>query len=65
LFYCGPEGEALTVVEQLIAEIGLHPIRLGDLDQAEAVDALYQLWVTLAFFQGMGRDKVAFKVLTR
>jgi predicted dinucleotide-binding enzyme len=65
LFYCGPEGEALTVVEQLIAEIGLHPMRLGDLDQIEVVDEILRLWGTLALFQGMGRDRVALKVLTR
>jgi predicted dinucleotide-binding enzyme len=65
LFYCGPEGEALTVVEQLIAEIGLRPMRLGDLDQIEVVDAILRLWGTLALFQGMGRDRVALKVLNR
>ena len=65
LFYCGPEGEALMVVEQLIAEIGLRPMRLGDLDQIEVVDNILRLWGTLAIFQGMGRNNVAFKVLTR
>jgi len=65
LFYCGPEGEALTVIEQLIAEIGLRPMRLGDLDQIEVVDEILRLWATLALFQGMGRDRVALKVLTR
>jgi predicted dinucleotide-binding enzyme len=65
LFYCGPDGDALTMVEQLIAEIGLRPVRLGDVDQIEVVDNVLQLWATLALFQGMGRDKVALKVLTR
>jgi predicted dinucleotide-binding enzyme len=65
LFYCGPEDRALTVVEQLIAEIGLRPMRLGDLDQIEVVDSILRLWGTLAIFQGMGRNNVALKVLTR
>jgi len=65
LFYCGPEGSALTVVEQLIAEIGLRPMRLGDLDQIEMVDTILQLWATLALFQNKGRNNVAFKVLNR
>lgn len=65
LFYCGPDGDELTVVEQLIAEIGLRPVRLGDLDKISVVDEILQLWGTLALFQGWGRDNVAFKVLTR
>jgi predicted dinucleotide-binding enzyme len=65
LFYCGPEGSALTVVEQLIAEIGLRPMRLGDLDQIEMVDTILQLWATLALFQNKGRNNIAFKVLNR
>lgn len=65
LFYCGPDGDELAVVEQLIAEIGLRPVRLGDLDTIGVVDGVLQLWGTLALFQGWGRDNVAFKVLTR
>lgn len=65
LFYCGPDTDALTLVEQLIAEIGLRPVRLGDLDQIEVVDEVLQLWATLALFQGKGRNNVAFKMLTR
>jgi predicted dinucleotide-binding enzyme len=65
LFYCGPDGDALTVVEQLIAEIGLRPIRLGDVDQIEVVDDILRLWATLALFQEKGRNNVALKVLTR
>lgn len=65
LFYCGPDGEDQAIVEQLIAEIGLRPLRLGGLDKIEVVDEVLQLWATLALFQGWGRDNVAFKVLTR
>jgi len=65
LLYCGPEGDARAVVEQLIAEIGLHPVCLGGLEQIEVVDEILRLWGTLALFQGWGRNNVAFKVLTR
>jgi len=65
LFYCGPDGDALPIVEQLIAEIGLRPVRLGGLDQIEVVDGILQLWASLALFQGKGRNNVAFKMLTR
>lgn len=65
LFYCGPEGDTLAIVERLIAEIGLRPVRLGGLDKIEVVDEVLQLWATLALFQDLGRDKVAFKMLTR
>lgn len=38
LFYCGPAGSEKAVVEQLIAEIGLRPIYLGDSNVVEVVD---------------------------
>ncbi|HEY4388668.1 MAG TPA: NAD(P)-binding domain-containing protein [Ktedonobacteraceae bacterium] len=65
LFYCGPDGDGQAVLEQLIAEIGLHPVNLGGLDQIEVVDNVLQLWATLALFQGKGRSNTALKVLTR
>ena len=64
LFYCGPDGEEQAVVEQLIAEVGLRPMRLGDLDQVEVVDNILRLWATLALIRDTGRH-VALKVLTR
>jgi 8-hydroxy-5-deazaflavin:NADPH oxidoreductase len=63
LIYAGPEADR-PLVEQLIAEIGLHPVWLGDADQASAVDSLLRIWFTLAIQRGMGRH-LAFKVLTR
>src|SRR5579884_1278972 len=65
LFYCGPTGENQAIIEQLIAEIGLCPVSLGDLDQIEVVDNVLRLWASLAIFQDKGRNNVAFKVLTR
>lgn len=62
LFYSGPDGAPRQTVEQLIEEIGLRPIRLGDADQADAVDAVLTLWFSLVR-QGKGRH-LAFKLLT-
>jgi predicted dinucleotide-binding enzyme len=62
LFYCGNAGEAQPIVEKLISDVGIRPVYVGDLDQAPAVDALLELWVTLAVRQGKGRH-LAFKML--
>jgi predicted dinucleotide-binding enzyme len=64
LFYCGPEGSAQRIVEGLIADIGLHPVRVGTLEQVKLVDAIGALWINQAFGQKMGRQ-FAFKLLTR
>lgn len=63
LLYCGPDGTADALVEQLIVEVGLRPIRVGDLGQAPLVDAVGAIWGALVFGQGHGR-RLAFKVLT-
>jgi hypothetical protein len=41
--------------------VGLRPVSLGE-DQEALVDALFQVWVTLAFKQGRGR-RMALKLL--
>ncbi len=64
LFYCGPEGESQTAVEQLITDVGLRPMRLGGVDQVDLVDSVLRLWFALASGQQMGRH-LAFRVLTR
>ena len=64
LFYCGPDGDAREVAEQMIADVGLRPILLGDVDQVSLVDAVGSLWFALVFRQGKGRN-LAFKVLSR
>ncbi len=64
LFYCGPDGDARDVVEQMIADVGLRPIRLGDVDQVGLVDSVGSLWFALALGQGKGRH-LAFKVLSK
>ncbi len=62
LFYCGPEGDARTTVEQLISAIGLRPVYLGGVEQMGLLDSIASLWFTLAFGQKKGRH-LAFKVL--
>lgn len=63
LLYVGPEGEAQAVAEALIADVGLRPVRVGDLAQAPLVDTLGALWGALVFGQGRGR-RLGFKILT-
>ena len=64
MFFCGPDGEARTKVEQLITDIGLRPMYVGGLDKVSVVDGITQLWFSLVFGQKRSRH-LAFKVLTR
>ena len=64
LLWCGPDGESGALVEGLIADVGLRPVRVGGLDQVRVVDMLASLWFALALGQGRGRQ-LAFKILTR
>jgi predicted dinucleotide-binding enzyme len=64
LFFCGPAGEARSVVQGLIADVGLRPVYVGGADQADVVDGLLRLWMALVRGQGLGRG-VAFKMLRR
>ena len=59
-----PGGAGQVAAEQRIWDVGLRPVRLGDLNQVGLVDAVGGLWFALAFGQGM-RRQLAFKVLTR
>jgi predicted dinucleotide-binding enzyme len=62
LFYCGPDGDARTKVEQLISDVGLRPMYLGGSEQVGLLDAIASLWFALALGQKKGRH-LAFKVL--
>ena len=62
LFYAGPEGQPQSLVEQLIADVGLRPVRVGGPAQVAVVDAITSLWFALAMGQKRGRH-LAFKVL--
>jgi 8-hydroxy-5-deazaflavin:NADPH oxidoreductase len=59
LFWCGPEDAG---VEQLIADVGLRPVLVGDIDAIEVVDGAARLWLTLVFRQGRPR-RLAFRML--
>src|SRR3954451_8685090 len=61
LFWCGPEEDA-EVVERLIADVGLQPIRVGGSDVVDVVDGVGRLWITLVFRAGYPRE-IAFKLL--
>jgi predicted dinucleotide-binding enzyme len=62
LLFAGPESHREDV-EHLIADVGLRPVYVGDLDKAPLVDAVGALWGALAFGQGQGR-RLFFKVVT-
>jgi 8-hydroxy-5-deazaflavin:NADPH oxidoreductase len=59
LFWCGPEDAG---VEELIADVGLRPVRVGDIDAIDVVDGVGRLWMTLVFRQGHPR-RLAFRLL--
>jgi 8-hydroxy-5-deazaflavin:NADPH oxidoreductase len=54
LFYCA-QPAARSVADQLIAEVGLRPIYLGDLETVHAVDGTARVWFALVFGQKHGR----------
>ncbi len=70
LIYCGPGGDEQggrpaadqALVEQLITEVGLRPVRLGDVDQIWVVDHILWLWFALA--TAHKDHSLALKVLT-
>jgi 8-hydroxy-5-deazaflavin:NADPH oxidoreductase len=59
LFWCGPDDAG---VEQLIADVGLRPVRVGDIDAIDVVDGVGRLWLTLVFREGFPR-RIAFRLL--
>jgi 8-hydroxy-5-deazaflavin:NADPH oxidoreductase len=60
LFWCGPDDAG---VEALIEDVGLRPVRVGDIDAIDVVDGAGRLWLTLVFRGGHPR-RLAFKMLT-
>jgi predicted dinucleotide-binding enzyme len=59
LFWCGPEDAG---VEELIADVGLRPVRVGGIDAIDVVDGVGRLWMTLVFREGRPR-RLAFRML--
>jgi predicted dinucleotide-binding enzyme len=61
LVWAGTDGPARATVEQLISDVGLRPLRLGDDDQVELVDAMLRVWFALV---SDGRSRhIGFKLL--
>jgi predicted dinucleotide-binding enzyme len=60
LFWCGPDDAG---IEQLIADVGLRPVRVGGIDAIDVVDGVCRLWLTLVFRQGHPR-RLGFRMLT-
>jgi 8-hydroxy-5-deazaflavin:NADPH oxidoreductase len=63
MFYCGPEGSQRKALDELITEIGVRPIWIGDNDRAVIVDHIGSLWITLVAQGGWQRRHIAFKLL--
>lgn len=60
MFYCGPEQDA-PVVERLIEDVGLRPIRVGGMDAVDTVDGVLRLWFTLSRSHGR---RIAFQLIS-
>ncbi|MCI0709923.1 MAG: NAD(P)-binding domain-containing protein [Chloroflexi bacterium] len=61
-FYCGLDGDARQAVEQLIGDVGINPVYVGDINLHMIVDRVGSLWVSLAMQRGLGR-RLAFKMV--
>lgn len=61
-FYCGPDGAPRATIEELIADVGFRPVRVGGPEDADVVDGLLRLWFTMVMKHGHSR-RLAFKVL--
>jgi 8-hydroxy-5-deazaflavin:NADPH oxidoreductase len=59
LFWCGPDDAG---IEALVGDVGLRPVRVGDIDAMDVVDGAGRLWLTLVFRQGHPR-RLAFRML--
>jgi predicted dinucleotide-binding enzyme len=62
MFYSGPDGESRALVNQLIEEIGVNPIWVGENDRIHLVDNIGALWVNMVFQRGWNRHS-AFRML--
>lgn len=60
MFYAGPEKDA-SVIEGLIEDVGLRPVRVGGMDAVDTVDAVLRLWFTLSRSRGR---RIAFKLIS-
>lgn len=63
-FFCGDDLSSKKIVSQLAEEVGLRPVDVGELRNAELLESMAKLWITLAYQQGIGPN-FAFKLLQR
>jgi hypothetical protein len=61
LYYCA-HPSAQPTAERLIADVGLHPVYVGGIQAARALDGITRLWFALVFDQGFSR-RTAFQLL--
>ena len=64
VYYCGDDAGAKAAVAQLITDAGFEPVDVGLLENARLLEPLANLWMKLAFVQGLGTE-FAFKLLKR
>ncbi|BCX05050.1 MAG: hypothetical protein KatS3mg053_2988 [Candidatus Roseilinea sp.] len=64
MLICGDDAEAKSVVGELASSIGFDVVDAGPLSAAIGLEHLAQLWVHLAYRQGMGPN-IAWKLLRR
>ena len=63
VFVCGDDGSAKRAVEELIRDIGAHPVDAGGLSAARLVEPAMMLLVSLAY-SGVPRD-ISIRLLER
>lgn len=63
-FVCGDDAEAKKTALLLAKDVGLDPVDVGGLRNAELLESLAKLWITLANQQGIGPN-IAFKLLQK
>ncbi len=64
MFYCGDDAEAKQTAAKLAADLGFEPLDAGPLSQAQLLESLALLWISMAIAHGHGRD-MAFRMLKR
>ena len=55
MFYSGPNGDSWSQIHELIEQIGLNPIWVGDNDRIHLVDNMGALWVNMVWQRGWKR----------
>lgn len=56
LFYCGDDLAAKEIVKNLALELGFDAHDAGPLKQSRLLEPFAMLWISLAIFQGYGRE---------